>query len=36
MRDYSKIFWITSIILAIAAFFVANVPIKPNMAFILL
>lgn len=34
MRDYSKIFWITGIILAIAAFFVTNVPIKPNMAFI--
>ena len=34
MRDYSKIFWITGIILAIAAFFVTNVPIEPRMQFI--
>jgi len=32
--DYSKIFWITGIILAVAAFFVTNVPIRPEMAFI--
>lgn len=34
MHDYSRIFWITGIILAIVAFFVTNVPIKPEMSFI--
>jgi len=34
MKDISKIFWITGIFLAIAAFFVTNVPIKPEMAII--
>ena len=32
MKDYSKFFWITSIFLFIAAFFLAKVPIKPEMA----
>ena len=34
MRDFSKIFWITGVILAIVAFFVTNVPIKPEMSYI--
>jgi putative membrane protein len=34
MKDYSTFFWITGIILAIAAFFVTKVPIIPEMAFI--
>jgi putative membrane protein len=34
MHDYSRIFWIIGIVLAIVAFFVTNVPIKPEMAYI--
>jgi putative membrane protein len=34
MKDYSTFFWITGIILAITAFFVTNVPITHEMAFI--
>lgn len=34
MRDYSMILWITGIIMAVVAFFITNVPIKPEMAFI--
>ncbi|MGB9938065.1 MAG: bisanhydrobacterioruberin hydratase CruF [Methanobacterium sp.] len=34
MKDYSKIFWITAIILIIVAFFVANVQITPDLSWV--
>jgi putative membrane protein len=34
MKDYSLLFWIMGVILAIMAFFVINASIKPEMAFI--
>ncbi|WP_414469484.1 bisanhydrobacterioruberin hydratase CruF [Methanobacterium sp. ACI-7] len=32
MKDYSKIFWITAVILIVVAFFVANVEITPELS----